>query len=298
MLGSHLATVEALKACVLRYGRRMQLWSAWLAISMGGTRARIRCGARTGGVWEIFLPAVEAGTPYKYAVQSRFRGYSQQKADPFGFWMETPPKSATRVADLSTYEWQDQAWMEKRAQTGLLDSPMSVYEVHLGSWMRDYSNQPLSYRELAERLVPYVKEMGYTHIELMPIAEHPYSAVVGLSGDWVLRPDLALSGRRKTSCTSSTPAIKQASACLWIGCRRNFPKDAHGLGYFDGTALYEHQDPRLGEHSRLGNTDFQLWAERSASVSDFERDVLAEEVPYRWPACRCGSVHAVSRLLA
>ena len=171
--------------------------------------------------------------------------------------METPPKSATRVADLSTYEWHDQAWMERRAQTSLLDSAMSVYEVHLGSWMRDYSNQPLSYRELAGRLVPYVKEMGYTHIELMPIAEHPYSPSWGYQVTGYFAPTSRFGPPEDFMHLIDT--CHQAGIGVfmdWVPA--HFPKDAHGLGYFDGTALYEHQDPRLGEHRDWGTLIFNF----------------------------------------
>ncbi len=257
MLGSHLASVEGVK------GARFAVWAPnAVVVSVVGdfngwdTRQN-PMRARTGGVWEIFLPGVEVGTPYKYAVQSRFRGYSQQKADPFGFWMETPPKSATRVADLSGYEWQDQAWMEQRAQTSLLDSAMSVYEVHLGSWMRDYSNQPLSYRELAEKLVPYVKEMGYTHIELMPIAEHPYSPSWGYQVTGYFAPTSRFGPPEDFMHFIDTCHQANIGVFMdWVPA--HFPKDAHGLGYFDGTALYEHQDPRLGEHRDWGTLIFNF----------------------------------------
>ncbi|MGH9697620.1 MAG: GlgB N-terminal domain-containing protein, partial [Bryobacteraceae bacterium] len=173
--GAHLTTIDG------AVGTRFAVWAPnAIVVSVVGdfndwdTR-RNPMRARTGGVWEIFLPGVGPGTSYKYAVKSRFRGYSQMKSDPYGFWMETPPKSASVVTDLAAYEWRDQTWLERRGQTRILDKAMSVYEVHMGSWARDERNRPLSYRQLADKLVPYVKKMGFTHIELMPIAEHPYT---------------------------------------------------------------------------------------------------------------------------
>ena len=122
---------------------------------------------RNGGVWEIFVPALATGTSYKFNVRSRFAGYQQLKADPYAFHCELPPKSASRVWD-SHYQWQDAAWMTARASSDILKSPVSIYEVHLESWMRGPMGQMLTYRELAVNLVEYVKQMGYTHMELLP----------------------------------------------------------------------------------------------------------------------------------
>src|SRR5579885_654273 len=120
---------------------------------------------RNGGVWELFLPGVAEGAAYKYHVRSRFAGYQQLKADPYAFYCETPPKSASRVWDIHKYQWKDGAWMEARGKTDWLRSPISIYEVHLESWMRGPQGQPLTYRELAIKLVEYARIMGYTHLE-------------------------------------------------------------------------------------------------------------------------------------
>ncbi len=257
MLGGHLATVEGVA------GVRFAVWAPnAIVVSVVGdfngwdTRQN-PMRARTGGVWEIFIPEAGVGMPYKFAVQSRFLGYSQQKADPFGFWMETPPKSATRVADLSKHTWQDQAWMKRRAETNLLDSPVSFYEVHLGSWMRGADNQPLSYRQLAQKLVPYVKEMGYTHIELMPIAEHPYSPSWGYQVTGYFAPTSRFGPPEDFMYFIECCHLAEIGVIMdWVPA--HFPKDAHGLAYFDGTALYEHQDPRLGEHRDWGTLIFNF----------------------------------------
>lgn len=257
MLGSHLATVEGVA------GVRFAVWAPnAIVVSVVGdfngwdTRQNPMRN-RTGGVWEIFIPGVVAGSPYKYAIQSRFQGYSQQKADPFGFHMENPPKSATLVTDLGKHQWQDQAWMERRAETNLLDSPMAVYEIHLGSWKRHADNRPLSYRELAATLVPYVKELGYTHIELMPIAEHPYSPSWGYQVTGYFAPTSRF-GTPEDFMYFVDSCHQAGIGVIMDWVPAHFPKDAHGLAYFDGTALYEHQDPRLGEHRDWGTLIFNF----------------------------------------
>src|SRR5205085_1493259 len=130
---------------------------------------------RNGGVWELFIPGLGEGASYKYHIRSRFAGYRQLKADPFAFYCETPPKSASVVWDIGKYQWQDAAWMESRASTDWLKSPIAIYEVHLQSWLRGPEGQALTYRDLAVKLVEYVRQMGYTHIELLPIMEHPFT---------------------------------------------------------------------------------------------------------------------------
>jgi 1,4-alpha-glucan branching enzyme len=243
--GAHLTTVDGVS------GARFAVWAPnALVVSVVGDfntwdARRNPMRARTGGVWEIFIPGVGPGTPYKYAVKSRYRGYNQMKSDPYGFWMETPPKSASLVTDVDSFEWHDQDWMEKRAQTKILDSPVSFYEVHVGSWLKGEHHKPLSYRQLATRLVEYVKKMGYTHIELMPIAEHPYTPSWGYQVTGYFAP---------TSRFGPPQDFMYLIDCChragigvvvdWVPA--HFPKDAHGLGYFDGTALYEHEDPRRG----------------------------------------------------
>ncbi len=253
--GAHPANVEGVK------GTRFAVWAPnAIVVSVVGAfndwdGRRHAMRSRTGGVWEIFIPGVELGAAYKYAVKSRFRGYSQMKSDPYGFWMETPPKSASLVADIDSYEWQDEQWMADRAAAKPLDSAISFYEVHLGSWLKGEGHGPLTYRQLASRLVAYVKQMGYTHIELMPIAEHPYAPSWGYQVIGYFAP---------TSRYGSPQDFMYFVDCChragigvimdWVPA--HFPKDAHGLAFFDGTALYEHEDPRLGEHSDWGTLVF------------------------------------------
>ncbi len=210
---------------------------------------------RSGGVWEIFIPGLGVGTAYKYNVRSRFAGYQQLKADPYAFYCEKPPKSASVVWDIGKYEWGDAEWLETRARTEVLKSPVSIYEVHLESWLRGPNGQPLTYAEMAVNLVEYVKQMGYTHIELLPMMEHPFSGSWGYQVIGYFAP---------TSRFGTPDDFKHfVDACHRAGIGvivdwvpGHFPKDAHGLVFFDGTALYEHADPRKGEHKDWGTLIF------------------------------------------
>jgi 1,4-alpha-glucan branching enzyme len=212
---------------------------------------------RNGGIWEIFIPDMAEGACYKYYVRSRFWAHRELKADPYGFAMEVPPKSASVVTNLNSYKWNDHDWMKARGAKDLLKQPVSIYEVHLQSWMRKPNGDSLSYRELAVTLVEYVKKIGYTHIELLPPMEHPYTASWGYQ----------VVGYYAPSSRFGTPqdfmhlidACHQAGIGVivdWVPA--HFPKDAHGLAFFDGTALYEHEDPRLGEHRDWGTLIFNF----------------------------------------
>jgi 1,4-alpha-glucan branching enzyme len=210
---------------------------------------------RNGGVWEIFIPGLGEGTAYKYNIRSRFAGYQQLKADPYAFYCETPPKSASVVWDIGKHQWNDAAWMEERGKVEWLKAPISIYEVHLESWLRGPQGQPLTYREMAVKLVDYAHQMGYTHIELLPMMEHPFS------GSWGYQ----VIGYYAPTSRFGTPddfkffvdTCHQAGIGVivdWVPA--HFPKDAHGLVFFDGTALYEHADPRKGEHRDWGTLIF------------------------------------------
>jgi 1,4-alpha-glucan branching enzyme len=206
------------------------------------------------GVWELFIPGVKEGDQYKFEIKGP-NGFWAQKADPYAFAAELRPRTASVVCDLGRYQWNDTTWIEQRGQTKWHEKPISVYEVHLGSWKRQDGWRWLTYRELAEQMIPYVKEMGYTHIELMPIAEHPFD------GSWGYQT----SGYYAPTSRFGTPddfrffvdRCHQAGIGIildWVPA--HFPKDAHGLGYFDGTHLYEHSDPRQGEHMDWGTLIF------------------------------------------
>ncbi|RCX24969.1 1,4-alpha-glucan branching protein GlgB [Thioalbus denitrificans] len=205
---------------------------------------RVRGGI---GVWELFIPGLDAGAFYKYEIRNRDSGAILLKSDPYGRQFELRPATATIVTAESDYPWDDGAWLEERRRRDWQHAPLSVYEVHLGSWARGMEGDFLGYRELAVQLVAYVKELGFSHIELLPITEHPYDP------SW---------GYQSTGYYAPTSRFGTPDDFRWFvdHCHRNgigvildwvpahFPKDAHGLARFDGSALYEHEDPRLGEH--------------------------------------------------
>jgi 1,4-alpha-glucan branching enzyme len=208
------------------------------------------------GIWELFVPGIGSGEKYKFRVKSRW-GEVVDKCDPYGFAAELPPHTASIVSDLSQYEWRDSDWMERRRQSNNLDKPISIYECHLGSWKRseDRLHGWLNYRELAHELVEYCNRLGYTHIELLPVSEHPFS------GSW---------GYQTVGYYAVTSRYGSPEDFMYFVdyCHQHdigvildwvpahFPKDAHGLRRFDGTALYEHADPRQGEHPDWGTMIF------------------------------------------
>ncbi len=212
---------------------------------------------RNGGVWEFFMPGVGEGTPYKFFVRSRYHGYRQLKADPYGFAMEVPPKSASIVTDLDSYQWGDDEWMTRRGEQSALKQPVSIYEVHIESWMRKPTGESLSYRELAHTLVDYVRELGFTHIELLPIMEHPFSGSWGYQVIGYYAPTSRF-GTPQDFMYFIDHCHRSGIGVIVDWVPAHFPKDAHGLAYFDGTALYEHADPRLGEHRDWGTLIFNF----------------------------------------
>ena len=212
---------------------------------------------RNGGIWEIFMPGLGPGANYKYSVRARATGYQQMKADPYGFEWEVPPKSASIVHGNSTYEWEDAAWMEARAKKDYLREPVSVYEVHLGSWLRGPKNTTLTYRQLAVSLVDYVLNMGYTHIQLMPLMEHPFSGSWGYQVIGYYGPTSRF-GSPEDFKFFVDRCHREGIGVLMDWVPAHFPKDAHGLARFDGTACYEHEDPREGEHRDWGTLIFNF----------------------------------------
>jgi 1,4-alpha-glucan branching enzyme len=200
------------------------------------------------GIWEGFIPGVAQGTLYKYYLVSHRRGYHVEKADPFAFYNETPPKTASVVWSLE-YSWGDQAWMEKRRACNALDAPVSVYEVHLGSWQRvpEEKNRYLSYRELAPRLAEYLKQLGFTHVEFLPVMEHPFYGSWGYQVTGYFSPTSRYGTPQDFMYLVDYLHQHDIGVILdWVPS--HFPNDEHGLGYFDGTHLYEHGDPRQGIH--------------------------------------------------
>ena len=209
------------------------------------------------GIWERFVPSLAPGALYKYHVRSRYQGYSADKADPYGFAAEIRPQTASKVWDVDVYQWNDQAWMEARAQRALQGAPMSTYEVHLGSWMRvpEEDNRWLTYRELAVKLVSYVREMGFTHVELMPVCEHPFDGSWGYQTVGYFAPTSRF-GTPDDFMYLVDQLHQNGIGVILDWVPAHFPKDEHGLGYFDGTHLYEHSDPRQGSHPEWGTLVF------------------------------------------
>ncbi|MCC7123260.1 MAG: 1,4-alpha-glucan branching protein GlgB, partial [Acidobacteria bacterium] len=210
---------------------------------------------RTSGYWEIFLPDLGAGDRYKFEVLGA-DGRRVLKADPFGRQFETPPLTASIVCAPESYEWQDEAWLSGRpAQRQWVDRPMSIYEVHLGSWKRAADGRLMTYREMAAELVPYVRAMGFTHIELLPVMEHPFTGSWGYQVIGFFAPTSRFG--TPDDFRAFIDACHQAGLGVildWVP--GHFPKDAHGLARFDGTAAYEHADPRQGEHQDWGTLVF------------------------------------------
>jgi 1,4-alpha-glucan branching enzyme len=209
------------------------------------------------GVWEIFIPDLPDGERYKFEIRTR-SGSLLQKTDPYGFAFELPPRSAAIVRGRTQYQWQDDGWMARRlGEGGWLDRPMATYEVHLGSWARvpEDDSRFLTYRELAARLVPYVKEMGFTHIELLPVMEHPFSGSWGYQVLGFFAPTSRFGPPEDFKFFIDTCHQAGIAVILdWVP--GHFPKDEYGLARFDGTALYEHADPRQGEHQDWGTLIF------------------------------------------
>lgn len=198
------------------------------------------------GIWEVFVAGVHEGAIYKYHVVGRTAGYRVDKADPYGFRQQNAPQKGSIVWNLD-YTWGDDAWMAQRSQVRALERPMSMYEVHLGSWMRipEEGNRSLTYREIAPLLADYVKRMGFTHVELMPVMEHPFYGSWGYQVTGYFAPTSRYGTPQDFMYLVDTLHQHGIGVILdWVPS--HFPKDAHGLSYFDGTHLYEHADPRLG----------------------------------------------------
>ena len=206
------------------------------------------------GVWEIFVPGIGEGALYKYEIRD-LNGHILLKTDPYGFFFETPPKNAAIVWNTRKFAWTDEAWLNQRRQRDVLRSPLSIYEVHLGSWQKKSMGESLSYRELAGPLVKYVKEMGFTHVEFLPVAEHAFYPSWGYQ----------VTGFYAPTSRYGTPedfqflvnALHEAGIGVlidWVPA--HFPRDDWALARFDGTALYEHEDPRKGAHQDWGTLIF------------------------------------------
>ena len=211
----------------------------------------------TSGIWEIFIPELGDGEVYKFEILSRIGNYIGLKSDPYGFSGEVRPKNASIVRTIDGYAWSDKAWIDARTKRDWLHAPLSIYELHAGSWRRNSQegNRWLTYRELAKELIPYVKQMGYTHIELLPIMEHP----LDLSWGYQTVGYFAVTSRFGSPADFMyfvDRCHQEGIGVLLDWTPAHFPRDAHGLGFFDGTHLYEHADPKRGEQPDWGTFVF------------------------------------------
>ncbi len=211
--------------------------------------------ARPTGVWEIFLPGLGEGDLYKFEIRSRTGEMLTLKSDPYGFGAEVRPKSSSVVTTIDNHRWKDAEWMSRRARFDWQHAPISIYELHFGSWRRGPDGQWLTYGEMANELIPYIKQMGYTHIELLPLSEHPLDASWGYQTIGYF----AVTSRYGSphEFMDFVDRCHQAGiGVLFDWTPGHFPRDAHGLAYFDGTYLYEHADPRRGSHPDWGTLIF------------------------------------------
>lgn len=203
------------------------------------------------GVWELFIPGLRAGSLYKFEIRNRDTQEILSKSDPYAQQLELRPKTASVIRDTSSFDWQDQQWIQNREKNDWLHQPLSIYECHLGSWQREKNGKFLNYRELAHRLVDYIKDTAFTHVELLPITEHPLDASWGYQTTGYFAPT-----RRFGSADDFRYFVdychKNNIGVLLDWVPAHFPKDEHGLARFDGSALYEHADPRRGEHRDWG----------------------------------------------
>lgn len=200
------------------------------------------------GIWEGFIAGLKKGVLYKYHIVSKYNNYTVDKADPYAFYCETPPKTASVVWDLD-YTWKDKKWMKRRHQHNALNAPISIYEVHLGSWKRvpEEDNRFLSYREIAHQLAEYVKDMGFTHVEFLPVMEHPFYGSWGYQVLGFFAPTSRY-GTPQDFMYLVDYLHQQGIGVILDWVPSHFPSDEHGLVYFDGTHLYEHADMRRGFH--------------------------------------------------
>ena len=254
-MGAHLDVVNGVA------GTRLAVWApnakdvSVLCDQNSWEHGRNWLNGSDDGIWSGFVPGLKHGDAYKYSLRTQWDTF-EQKADPYGFWAEMRPKSASIVYDLGQYGWDDHAWIRRRQMTNWLEQPISIYEVHLGSWRRPRDGRLFyNYRELAHMLVDHCRELGYTHLQLLPITEHPFDGSWGYQTIGYFAP----TSRHGTphDFMYFVDYCHQANIGVlvdWVPA--HFPNDAHGLAKFDGTCLYEHADPRQGSHPDWGTLVF------------------------------------------
>ncbi len=260
-MGAHLRTVSGVP------GVNFALWAPNArSVSVIGDFNGWRHGAtpmhlrhQDLGVWECFVPGLTAGALYRYAITSRFNDYTVEKSDPYGFAAELRPQTASIVVDIHQHQWQDEAWMQERAQRQRLSSPISIYELDIGSWRRMLDrpgeHRLLIYRELAHTLAPYIKDLGFTHVELLPMTEYPYDGSWGYQVTGYYAPTSRYGSPEDFQYFVDYLHQQDIGVLLdWVPS--HFPKDGFALSYFDGTHLYEYADPLKGEHKEWGTYVF------------------------------------------
>lgn len=257
-LGAHLAEIGGVRGVAFAVwapnARRVSVvgdFNHW-----DGRRHPLRVRGGTG-IWEIFVPGLVEGEVYKYEVKSRENNFLGEKADPYAFHSELRPRTASIVHDINRYAWHDEAWLEQRAARQALNAPIAIYEVHLGSWRRrpEENDRMLTYRELAEQLVDYVRDNGFTHLELLPVTEHPLDESWGYQTTGYFAPT-SRHGTPEDFMYFVDYCHQHGVGVILDWVPAHFPGDAHGLAFFDGTFLYDHADPRRGEHQDWGTRVF------------------------------------------
>jgi 1,4-alpha-glucan branching enzyme len=252
--GAHTRLYDKLGAQLVAGGVMFGVWAPnAAAASVIGDFNGWRPGAdplapqRSSGIWQGHVPGLESGARYKFHIESKFGGYSVDKADPFAAWAEPSPRTGSVVWDLAR-DWSDGDWMAQRAARNALDAPMAIYELHVGSWRHaEGEHRSLNYREIAEPLARYVSETGYTHVELLPVMEHPFYGSWGYQTTGYFAPTSRFGTPQDFMELVDVLHQHDIGVILdWVPS--HFPSDEHGLGYFDGTHLFEHEDPRLGFH--------------------------------------------------
>jgi 1,4-alpha-glucan branching enzyme len=248
-LGAHLTEAGGERGtCFALWAPNAQEVSVIGSFNQWDDRAHPLKSRGNSGIWEGFVPGAKKGDLYKFRIRSRYGEHVSDKADPFGVRHEEPPRTASVVWDLD-FQWSDREWMRERKARNSLSAPMSIYEVHLGSWMRvaEEHNRPLTYRELASRLADYVARMNFTHVELLPVMEHPFYGSWGYETTGYFAPT-ARYGTPQDFMYLVDYLHQHGIGVILDWVPSHFPSDAHGLGFFDGTHLFEHADPRKGFH--------------------------------------------------
>jgi 1,4-alpha-glucan branching enzyme len=260
--GSHGRLYEKLVCHLVAGGAHFAVWAPNArSVAVVGewndwdrTANRLTVRPDGSGIWEGFARGVAHGHAYKFHVVSQRRDYAVDKADPFAVYAQVPPETASR-AWSTDYEWGDGDWMKSRSRANALDAPISIYEVHLGSWRRAEGDRFLNYREAADALAEYVRELGFTHVELLPITEHPFYGSWGYQTTGYFAPTARYGTPQDFK--RFVDVLHQAGIGVildWVPS--HFPSDAHGLAYFDGTHLYEHADPKQGYHPEWHSSIF------------------------------------------